>query len=610
MDESRKVRVMQKLTTMKSQSPEQKSSISLKIQATEVKKLIEKLQSEIFQICATKRSLKSKELVRVLDKYTEQTIPFSLVSHTSSMVRRLTALLIALIFEHKSDLFRFRVLNNNKNMCLFRNQLFLTKMSPAIRNSRPEPLYHVKKALMYYLPTSTFPKGLTCYLDDAKLTNVFIEGEFLRLPDPMEQIVWMEFEELTSDFPLLDNMLLTDRLQTDSSRSSSQTISSSSDLAHSNSKAPLADGKKKRKKQNSNNNMQLLVNDSSPQSSVGKNNPKLARLESLDEQGKLDSLFEAVTKLKKEAKQESVEDLDDCSANKQSVHRVKCFQFFRKQKKDQPVGSSETLDSAVSVDSQRPNREDKRARQLEFDDLKSPVKGMLLDDKIVTQLPPQFESVNDWATDKDYAYFQSQMRFIPVKATAKKNQSIYSQATSEHLNLIPSQQMEKKKYNLQIQTMVSDLLKQENQKGLNGVIQDGVQISPSNLIKVDRKPDRTITPQKASIRVEVMRSGGKNKETSQFDTKQQREVVPPKFQGYKTFSGMPKSSVVRSQSPYRITHKVGPQQTHQGEGRRSTIFGAQTQIQLQQPQADMSASNGFRNSRSRPLAVPRHIKAT
>ena len=550
MDNFRKIRVLSKISTLKWQSPEQKNVISLKIQAAETKVLIEKLQAEILQICSTKRNPKSTAIVKVMDKYSEHTVPLSLVSHSSSMVRRLGAVLIALIFEYKSDLFQFRMLNNTKNMCLSRNQLFLTNMSPAIKNSRPEPLYHVKKALFYYLPNSTFPKGLPCYLDENKLTNVFIEGQFLRLPDPVEQTVWMQFEELTSEDPLPDSLLLTNRLEELSSSSSSQSLSSNSEQQ----KQPNPVPNPYQIQQNAR-RMQLNLTDPKTRSFVGAKNPTLARLETLEVQGRADSLIGSSDLLK--ATFESMEQLDDKLVAKQNVHRVKCFQFFRKQKKTKPVGSSETMDSEQFMEGPKESPELRRSTELCGDHSSSQVEGKPFDVRVALELPPQFESVNDWATDKDYAYFKSQMRYVPITPSTKQSHSFtHHHATAEPATLGFSQQLEKRQYNLHIKNLVSDLLKQEDQKSLSAI---DTPMGSSKVIRVENKSERAPTPQKLSIKRDI---GTARKQTDvlQFGTKKTNEGTDLPSQVVKAPLRGITGNLARSHSPFRITYKTGSSQ--------------------------------------------------
>ena len=128
-------------------------------------------------------------------KYTENTIPFNMLNSESSVVRRLAVALIALIFEQKSDIFRYKLKRNTDGIFMDRSKMFLTKKTPSIKTFKPEPLAHVTDVLLYYLPLAFFPTGLPCYLDMNKLINILISKEYHYIPDPREAVIWMDFED-------------------------------------------------------------------------------------------------------------------------------------------------------------------------------------------------------------------------------------------------------------------------------------------------------------------------------------------------------------------------------------------------------------------------------
>ena len=138
-----------------------------------VQTLVDALLHEINHILFLRKS-KPTALGPYVSKFSVESLDVSLVHHPHGYVRRFMAVIIGLVFEQNSDIFRRSVLNEYNNFYLRDKSLFLCKASPAIRNSRPEPLYHVKQAFYHYLPKSLYPHGQRCYLDENKLTMILI----------------------------------------------------------------------------------------------------------------------------------------------------------------------------------------------------------------------------------------------------------------------------------------------------------------------------------------------------------------------------------------------------------------------------------------------------
>ena len=335
---------------------------SMKIQATETNSLTEKLLHDIIQIVSCKS--RQQHLNEVIQNHKDCVRTVELLGHKHTMVRRLAACLLSLVFEQKSDIVLYQLIRSTKDVCIVRNKFFLTKISPAIRNSRPEPLYHVKKALMYYLPASTFPRGLTCYLDESKLKCYMISKEYLRLPDPQDQVIWMDFpEDMYCDQPLGDAF---DSGPADPPAGSDSQSESDDDKSDTMSEDQLEEPSHQQQ-----NRLGLHQKTVGPETGI-----RMIQ----------NSIGGCSIKVKELNVQESTKPVD-------GVHRIKCFQFFRKQKDGVPKSAQE-LDHPI-------------------------VPNTLLDigPRSFAQLdltPPQFESVNDWATDEDLAVITSCQKLIPA----------------------------------------------------------------------------------------------------------------------------------------------------------------------------------------------------
>ena len=368
-----------KITRGASSGPKRNSEREpMKIQATETKSLLDKLVHDIIQIVADKNH-QYRQLQPLINSYQDCCWVVDLLVYHDGVVRRLAACLLSLVFEQKEDAFGTQLLKAGALVCAVKDRLFLTKISPAIRNSRPEPLYHVKKALMYYLPASTFPSGLPCYLDDSKLKSMLLSKEYLRLPDPKDQIIWMTMSE---EFELLSNFH-TEESPVNSGQSQLRT--DPFDLEHNSAEVP---------------------------------SPRLAFFESrtvrLDQcenprNSVSPPLLSPTRRSQIEIKEINPELVASGSIKPESgVHRIKCFQFFRKQKDCGKQFESNSLASS----------------QLQECESGTPWAGQAQRSIMVEIASPQFESVNDWATDKDNTVIKTQQKYIDVTATNQKQFTI------------------------------------------------------------------------------------------------------------------------------------------------------------------------------------------
>ena len=293
------------------------------------------------------------------------------LEHPHTLIRRLTSILICLIFEQNSELLRTSELRSSKKVCFLDSSLFLCRASPAIRNSRPEPLYHVENPLCHYLPRNSFPKGQVCYLDLEKLTNILIGQEYLRLPDPKEQVVWLMFEHILEP---TNSWTKSDGDKSDTSSDDEDPQCSGSPTWQSRRPAGTA--------------IRVLA--------------QFAKIASK----RADK--EAQKVAAREAKaQQSV----NHSTTVSGVHRIKCFQFFRKQKEQTTSSTTFSEQSVRSV-------------------------SLLLPELPPRIQPPQFESVNDWATDKENtSHYSTQIKYIPVNESGNLLFEVAEEVTETQDNL-------------------------------------------------------------------------------------------------------------------------------------------------------------------------------
>ena len=329
-----------------------------------VQTLIDALLHEINHILFLRRS-KPTALIPYVSKFSVETLDLALLSHPNGYVRRFMAVIVGLVFEQNSDIFRTSVLNNYQDVYLRDKSLFLCKASPAIRNSRPEPLYHVEQAFFHYLPKGLYPRGQRCYLDEKKLAMILISKEYLRLPDPADHVVWLEFEDPIISFEILHDKSVEVR-----------ELSPEATDPHPSS-APFLSAKKK-----------------------------------IDTRVKAISIFKPPTDLPTG----SCQDLDSVPPTS-GVHRIKCFQFFRKQK--------EQLESETS----HANRHLKL--WLPDDDAwPAPViPRVSVNKKQPTRKSPQFESVNDKAFPK--TFYSTQFKVSSVELANSPTKS-HTNTSSDH----------------------------------------------------------------------------------------------------------------------------------------------------------------------------------
>src|SRR3990167_5505887 len=379
--------------------------------------LADRLLSEV-KLLALRQKNGFSTKSHAMSKYTEDNIPFYLLSHENTIIRRLTSVLIALIFEEKSDLFRYKLHKNLKNACIENNRLFLSVKTPAIRNFRPEPLYHVSNPFMYYVSKSSFPRGLTCYLDTDKLYATLLLKEWMRLPDPMEHLIWMNFGE------------------------SSVLLNLNEEESHDEVEESAADANSPEQlKQNF--KIEVLRKpldvplDSSPKNRI---DARSSICQELDAESP------------RRSPQNPMASMESLDGDASGVHRIKCFQFFRKQKTVDNTDDLQPFKELLGLHSQpldedSPNRgnyfqkiEAFLAKQQQIGDRSrqssnrriAQTKSEKEDDlvnapaprKLATPPPPQFESVNDWATDKDYTFYSTQMKFLPVNNVIEKKSKL------------------------------------------------------------------------------------------------------------------------------------------------------------------------------------------
>lgn len=158
------------------------------------RRITEFLLREITLVVSTKRA-DAMVVSRVIGKYNEDNIPFEFLSSDNTIIRRLAVVLIGLIFEQKSDIFRYKLKKSVPNVTVEKNRIFVNNRMPQMRAFRPETLEHVGQCIFWYLPRQFFPSGISCYLDYPKLINILITKDFFYLPDPLENFIWMNFEE-------------------------------------------------------------------------------------------------------------------------------------------------------------------------------------------------------------------------------------------------------------------------------------------------------------------------------------------------------------------------------------------------------------------------------
>ena len=158
------------------------------------KKISNFLLREITMVVSTKKT-NYLAVSGIISKYTEDTIPFEFLDSKNSIVRRLSVILISLIFEQKCDIFRYKLKKNIASVCLDKNRFYLNKKLASFKKFKPEKVSHISSAILYYLPFSFYPSGLPCFINLDKLINILITKNFLALPDPKESVIWMEFGE-------------------------------------------------------------------------------------------------------------------------------------------------------------------------------------------------------------------------------------------------------------------------------------------------------------------------------------------------------------------------------------------------------------------------------
>ena len=322
--------------------------------------LIDALVHEINFITYLRRS-KPTAILSHVSKFSVENLDLSLLAHPHGYVRRLMAVIIGLIFEQNSDMFRTSALGRHKNLYLRDKSLFLCRASPAIRNSRPEPLYHVEHAFFHYLPQGMFPSGQRCYLDASKLSNIMVAKEYLRLPDPQDQVIWLEFED-----PIIALEVLHE-LSVDSLKSS-----------------PQEEEEKE-------------INISHEEYSSSKTKRKI------DTKIKVLSAFKPNSTPKTGTSQDN-----DDQSQASGMHRIKCFQFFRKQK-EQPLSGESQIRGSLNL---------WIPEEVPSENLSLQRASVTVKRKQTRVKPPQFESVNDSSSFK--TFYSTLHKFFPLDGSPIK----------------------------------------------------------------------------------------------------------------------------------------------------------------------------------------------
>src|SRR3990167_1185817 len=173
---------------------------------------VNSLLKELTFIVATRKSDQYGASVSILDKYTADTVPTHLLRSENYLIRRLTAVLLAFVFQNKNEVLAIKSQDPRENVCMLQNFLFLNPYKSAMKNFSPKPYEYVSKPIFYYLPNSQFPNGLPSFLDIEKMYSILVTKEYLRIPDPSEMVIWLpldiEFEGGTAHYenPRLHHM--------------------------------------------------------------------------------------------------------------------------------------------------------------------------------------------------------------------------------------------------------------------------------------------------------------------------------------------------------------------------------------------------------------------
>jgi hypothetical protein len=410
-------------------SQDQHRKAERKVKNTEDYVLADRLLSEIKLLVFRQ---KNGYIARnhAMSKYTEDSIPFYLLSNDSRLVRKFASILICLIFEEKSDLFRYKLHKKLKNACIENNKLFLSPKSEAIKNFRPEPLYHVINPFLYYLPNSSFPNGLTCYLDADKLNNILLLKEWMRLPDPQEHLIWMNFGESSALINFDDEESI----------------------------AQLEDSFSYEKSAIFNKEV-LKPPDMMRRGNPGMQDSAKVTSKARQEQHRPSIGFGIDDENVQRRNSQTMQSIDSIEGDASGVHRIKCFQFFRKQKTaevpEEIAVFKELLEMEINNISEEPGSKGSVYQKLEsvlarqYTSAKQPSQRKSIRRDFgrdggdqsqsrpprpqstkhaqgtePAEAPPQFESVNDWATDKDYSFYSTQMKFLPVKRSLEKKSKL------------------------------------------------------------------------------------------------------------------------------------------------------------------------------------------
>jgi len=169
------------------------------------RKIIDHLILELSIVVMTKKT-DPGVVCRSLSKYTEDTIPFELLNSPNSVIRRLTAVLIALIFEQKSDVFRYKLKKTVPGIFIDKYRIYLRKKVPDHKTIKIGHPQYLATPVHWSLADAFFPRGVPTGLMLDRLEIILMSKDYLCLPDPKCSYIWMNFESQNPSLPSLSSI--------------------------------------------------------------------------------------------------------------------------------------------------------------------------------------------------------------------------------------------------------------------------------------------------------------------------------------------------------------------------------------------------------------------
>ena len=331
------------------------------------------LVRELTFIVAAKKSDLFGSSVSLLDKYSADAVPTHLLQAEDDLIRRLGSVLLAFVFQHKSDVFRVMADDRKQPFCLSQSFLFMSKYKSSMRVFHPETLPHVSNPLLFYLPKRQFPGGLPGFLDIDKLYSILITKEYLRIPDPAEMIIWLPFEDI-SEYSA-DQYAKHPRSRSESPEESSERRNLSSWAIQ------------ERDQRIGSSKGEAIVSKASPQKPRHKADVSQAE--------RLLSVYHS--------------EASDSSAG----HRIKCFQFFKKGPKESQKRDTVSSTSEARFGLQRATDSNQQTQIARFQ-VKRPTTGVKSSSvgPACPKVQQATQEVTSWVTNKDYTFFTAETKLV------------------------------------------------------------------------------------------------------------------------------------------------------------------------------------------------------